>query len=106
VSFWQAPVEMPFPPGEDAEQTAWWGGLHPFFQARWAPLLAELGPDGRRHFQAFRRNVARVFRQPAGTAERRAEEDGAEEQLYQRVAARVARGRARETAAQAAGGDA
>lgn len=91
VSMWAPTVECPFPEDEDPAQTAWWRGLDPSYQARWAPLLARLEPRGRAFFHRLRRERRETFRAAEGTPERAAEEDAAEEELFARVGTGVAR---------------
>lgn len=91
MSFWSGPGGYPFPPEEDAAQTAWWDGLSPAYRERWAPLLARLDARGRVHFHRLRRGMRAEFRKPEGTPDREAEENAAEERLHQRVALGVAR---------------
>jgi len=91
VSYWNQTLPPPFPPEEDAAQTAWWNGLSPGMKYRWAPLLSRLDERGRKHFQSLRRSIRDTFKQAEGTAAREAEETAAEEALYQRVARGVAK---------------
>jgi hypothetical protein len=91
VSFWTVPGDCPFPREEDPAQTAWWDGLSPSYQQRWGPLLGRLDVKGRARFHQLRRAARADFRSPEGSRERTIEEDAAEERLYQRVSAGVAR---------------